>query len=204
MSFSGLLLLLGDQRLRAEVIRYIYISARLKANARKQVSSDAMSFAYGEEYLPDFSSPHGGDLMYPNGQEDSFMGCMRRYSVSKIALNLQASELQARYDREGVPIIVISVCPGTVWTPGTRRAVPWYLYTIFWFKSYSEVAGPKPVLFAAVSREVRAQERYYKGQFINRSHMVIRGHPTTHNVALAKELWSSTEELVGEFKRING
>ncbi|KAJ2974579.1 hypothetical protein NUW58_g8616 [Xylaria curta] len=167
------------------------------------VSSDAPSFSHAEEYRPDFSSAHGGDLLYPSGQEDDFMGCMRRYSVSKMALNLQASELQTRFDKEGVPILVISVCPGTVWTPGTKRAVPWWLYPVFWLKSYSEVMGPKPVLFAAVSREVRAQERYYKGQFINRSHMVIKGHPATHNSALAKELWLSTEELVDEFKQIN-
>lgn len=116
-----------------------------------------------------------------------------------MALNLQASELQARYDKEGVPILVVSVCPGTVWTPGTRRAVPWSLYPIFWLKSYSEITGPKPVLFAAVSPEVREQERYFKGQFINRSHRVIRGHPATHSAVLAKELWLSTEELVSEF-----
>ncbi|KAI1819735.1 NAD(P)-binding protein [Xylaria intraflava] len=168
------------------------------------VSSDAPSFSHAEEYRPDFSNPHGGDLLYPSGQEDGFMGCMRRYSVSKMALNLQASELQARYDEERVPILVISVCPGTVWTPGTKRAVPWSLYPIFWLKSYSEIMGPKPVLFAAVSREVREQERYFKGQFINRTHMVIKGHPCTHNAALARELWSSTEQLVHEFKRING
>ncbi|KAH0601133.1 hypothetical protein MHUMG1_00004 [Metarhizium humberi] len=153
----------------------------------------------------DFSNPHGGDLVYPIGQslakDDGFMACMKRYSVSKIALNLQASELQARYDKEGVPILVISVCPGTVWTPGTRRAVPWSLYPIFWLKSYSEITGPKPVLFAAVSPEVREQERYFKGQFINRSHRVIRGHPATHSAVLAKELWLSTEELVSEFNQ---
>ncbi|KAI0972721.1 NAD(P)-binding protein, partial [Xylaria arbuscula] len=164
------------------------------------VSSDAPAFSHSEEYRPDFSSAHGGDLKYPSGQEGGFWGCMRRYSVSKLALNLQASELQARYDREGIPIIVVSVCPGTVWTPGTRRAVPWYLYPIWYFKSYSEVVGPKPVLFAGVSLNVRAQERYYKGQFINRSHMVIRGHPAAHNPTIGRELWSSTEEVVAEFK----
>ncbi|KAI1304519.1 NAD(P)-binding protein [Xylaria venustula] len=164
------------------------------------VSSDAPAFSHAEEYRPDFSSAHGGDLKYPSGQEGGFWGCMRRYSVSKLALNLQASELQARYDREGIPIIVVSVCPGTVWTPGTRRAVPWYLYPIWYFKSYSEIVGPKPVLFAGASRDVRAQERYYKGQFINRSHMVIRGHPAAHNPTIGRELWSSTEEVVAEFK----
>lgn len=129
------------------------------------------------------------------------MGSMRRYSVSKMALNLQASELQARYDQEGVPILVISVCPGSVWTPGTKRVVPFWLYPVFWLKAYGEVVGPKPVLFAAVAIEVREQERYFKGQFINRSHKVIKGHPVTHNAALAKELWSSTEKLVDEFKQ---
>ncbi|KAI0405059.1 NAD(P)-binding protein [Xylaria palmicola] len=168
------------------------------------VSSQAPSFSHPDEYHPDFSSAHGGDLMSSGGQDDGFMGNMRRYSVSKMALNLQASELQARYDQEGVPILVISVCPGTVWTPGTRRAVPWYLYPIFWLKGYSEIAGPKPVLFAAVAPEVREQERYFKGQFISRSHMVVKGHPATHNAQLAKELWSSTEELISEFKRTNG
>ncbi|RYP36754.1 hypothetical protein DL767_003253 [Monosporascus sp. MG133] len=172
------------------------------------VSSDAPSFSHPEEYRPDFSNPHGGDFVYPSGQslaqDNGFMACMKRYSVSKMALNLQASELQAHYDKEGVPILVISVCPGTVWTPGTRRAVPWYLYPIFWLKSFSEIMGPKPILFAAVSREVREQERYFKGQFINRSHMVIKGHPATHSAVLAKQLWLSTEELVSEFKQIKG
>ncbi|RYP65278.1 hypothetical protein DL771_008390 [Monosporascus sp. 5C6A] len=172
------------------------------------VSSDAPSFSHSEEYRPDFSNPHGGDFVYPSGQslaqDNGFMACMKRYSVSKMALNLQTSELQAHYDKEDVPILVISVCPGTVWTPSTRRAVPWYLYPIFWLKSFSEIMGPKPVLFAAVSREVREQERYFKGQFINRSHIVIKGHPATHSAVLAKELWSSTEELVSEFKQIKG
>ncbi|KAI0817252.1 NAD(P)-binding protein [Xylaria sp. FL0064] len=167
------------------------------------VSSDAPAFSHAAEYRPDFSSAHGGDLKYPSGQEDGFWGCMRRYSVSKLALNMQASELQARYDREGVPIMVISVCPGTVWTPGTRRAVPWYLYPIWYFKSYSEIVGPKPVLFAGVSRDVRQQERYYKGQFINRSHMVIRGHPAAHNPEITRDLWTSTEQVVAEFKNKN-
>ncbi|KID72761.1 uncharacterized protein G6M90_00g093240 [Metarhizium brunneum] len=169
------------------------------------VSSGAPSFSHPEDYRPDFSNPHGGDLVYPSGQslakDDGFMACMKRYSVSKMALNLQASELQARYDKEGVPILVVSVCPGTVWTPGTWRAVPWSLYPIFWLKSYNEITGPKPVLFAAVSPEVREQERYFKGQFINRSHRVIRGHPATHSAVLAKELWLSTEELVSEFNQ---
>ncbi|KAF5137988.1 hypothetical protein E5D57_001767 [Metarhizium anisopliae] len=143
------------------------------------VSSGAPSFSHSEDYRPDFSNPHGGDLVYPSGQslakDDGFMACMKRYSVSKMALNLQASELQARYDKEGVPILVVS--------------------------SYSEITGPKPVLFAAVSPEVREQERYFKGQFINRSHRVIRGHPATHSAVLAKELWLSTEELVSEFNQ---
>lgn len=121
--------------------------------------------------------------------------------MSKIALNLQASELQAHYDKDGVPILVVSVCPGTVWTPGTRRAVPWFLYPIFWLKSYSEIMGPKPILFAAVSLDVREQERYFKGQFINRTHLVIKGHPATHSAVIAEELWASTEKLVSDFKR---
>ncbi|KAI0185008.1 hypothetical protein EV127DRAFT_456490 [Xylaria flabelliformis] len=167
------------------------------------VSSDSPAFSHAEEYRPDFSGPHDGDFIYPNGQEDSFMGSMRRYSVSKMALNLQSSELQAKYDKEGVPILVISVCPGSVWTPGTKRVVPLWLWPVFWLKSYSEVMGPKPVLFAAVSSDVREQERYFKGQFINRSHKVIRGHPACHNAALAKELWSSTEKLLDEYRQNN-
>ncbi|TWU72718.1 hypothetical protein ED733_004446 [Metarhizium rileyi] len=121
------------------------------------VSSDAPSFSHAEDYRPNFSNPHGGDFVYPGGQalakDDGFMASMKRYSVSKMALNLQSSELQARYDKEDVPILVLSVCPGTVWTPGTQRAVPWFLFPVFWLKSYSENMGPRPVLFAAVALE---------------------------------------------------
>lgn len=169
--------------------------------ARKQVSSNAPSLTHSEEWRPEFSDPHGGDILYPAGRTDGFMAAMRRYSVSKIAMNLLTSELQARYDRENVPIMVMSVCPGAVWTPGTKRAVPWYLYPLSYFSSCSEIEGPRPVLFAGVSNEVRGQERYFKGQFINRTHLVIKGHPVTYDAVAGQQLWSSSEELVDQFKQ---
>lgn len=165
------------------------------------VSSNAPSVTHSAEWRPDFSDPHGGDILYPAGREGGFMAAMRRYSVSKIAMNLLSSQLQARYDREGVPILVTSICPGTVWTPGTRRAVPWYLLPVSYCFSYSEVDGPRPVLFAAVAPEVREQERYYKGQFVNRTHLVVKGHPITYSAVAGKQLWSASEELVSEYKQ---
>ncbi|TLD07673.1 hypothetical protein PgNI_10627 [Pyricularia grisea] len=164
------------------------------------VSSNAPSLTHSDEWRPDFSDPHGGDIRYPAGQADGFLAAMKRYSVSKMAMNLLTAELQARYDREGVPIMVISVCPGAVWTPGTRRVLPWYLLPVSYVNSCSEIEGPKAVLFAAVANEVREQEMYFKGQFINRTHLVIKGHPVTYNHAAGQQLWSVSKELVREFK----
>ncbi|KAI1367099.1 NAD(P)-binding protein [Xylaria arbuscula] len=167
------------------------------------VSSDTAQFSHAEDFKFEFADAHGGDLKYPSGEGNGFFDRMRRYAISKLAINIQASELQARYDREGIPIMVVAVCPGTVWTPGTRRAIPWYLYHIWYLRAYSEEMGPRSILFAGTSRECRFAERYYKGQFINRSHLVIRGHVAGHNPELGRELWAATQQIVDEFKQAN-
>lgn len=49
-----------------------------------------------------------------NEEYSGFMAQLRRYGRSKVAMVLYTKELQKRLDAEGIPILVISLHPGTI------------------------------------------------------------------------------------------
>ena len=78
---------------------------------------------------------------------------MRRYGFSKLANVLFASELQRRFDADGVSIISISLDPGPVGTEGALSIFPGFLGPLLKrFVMANPSHGAWPSLFAAADR----------------------------------------------------
>lgn len=107
--------------------------------------------------------------------DDSEHGIMTRHGMSKLAVHLFAMELQLRLKKENVPISVLYVHPGNVYSEGTHEKI-------------GEISGPRPIimlaqaalrlnsvnpevgaatsLFACTALVVKEQPEVYKGAYL--------------------------------------
>ena len=173
-----------------------------------QLSSHAMLTALPLDYRPDFTDPAGGDFANPGAialdRPAGFWDTLRRYAVTKVATTLFAAELQARCDAEDLPILSVSLHPGTIRTPGSLGVVPGFLHPLFSLIAGTPLTGAKNTLFLATAPRVRDQDYYYKGQYVKEDGSVVAAHPAARSSALGRELWTATESLVGGFKARHG
>ena len=159
-------------------------------------------------YRPDFSDPAGGDFTNPGGVPldgtAGFWDTLRRYAVTKVATTLFAAELQRQCDAEGLPILSVSLHPGTIRTPGSLGVVPGFLHPIFSLIAGTPLTGAKNTLFLATAPQVREQDYYYKGQYVKEDGSVAAAHPAARSSALGRELWETTEGLVSGVRAQRG
>ncbi|OCL12811.1 NAD(P)-binding protein [Glonium stellatum] len=144
-----------------------------------------------------FDTPES--LYNPTGLRDNgIISMMKRYSVSKLANTLFASELQRRMDSEGVPIISISVHPGAVATDGGMGLFPNFMKPLLKIAMSTPLQGATTQLFAATAAEVRKQKEKYGGKYLVPYGKVKEPGALATSEKLAGELWESTNELVGK------
>lgn len=128
-----------------------------------------------------------------------------RYARSKQANVLFTGELQRRMDEEGVPIIALSLHPGTVDTPGLRATGK--QKGIFYRASYrlmsetlflSPEDGALNSVFAAAAPTVRSNADEYKGAYLRPTGVISTPNKDWPSAELAQELWETTEAILKE------
>ena len=123
---------------------------------------------------------------------------IKRYSISKVANTLFASELQRRMDSEGVPIISISLHPGVVATDGGMGLFPNFVKPLLKLAMCTTLQGATTQLFAATAVEVRKEKEKYGGKYLVPFGKIKYPGALAANEKLAGELWESTNGLVGK------
>ncbi|EMD41123.1 hypothetical protein CERSUDRAFT_103441 [Gelatoporia subvermispora B] len=128
-----------------------------------------------------------------------------RYTMTKLMEILYMKELQRRLDAEGVPIIVLSVCPGSVNTDGVQNYA--HSFGPFVSRLYAGIAnilfatpakGAHSSVFAAAAPVVRANVREYRGGFIRPPAQLSKTSKMADDPGLAKELWETTEKILND------
>ncbi|KAM5531420.1 hypothetical protein V8D89_012753 [Ganoderma adspersum] len=131
-----------------------------------------------------------------------------RYANSKLAAILAAKKLQEKFDDEDLPITIISLHPGAVWTEGLAN-LPNFNWPIVG-SILSAVArrimltadiGAHPSVIAAASPAVKAEKEKYRNGFIWQPVGALGDAPTPqcNDEKLAEELWATTEALLREW-----
>lgn len=145
---------------------------------------------------------------------------MTRYGLSKLAVVLWTKKLQRQFDAEGVPITVISIHPGEVYTgksyllpPLTQiiyvvlpegaktLAVPWFLRAIYRFLivplTFVPVdQGVYTSLFAAAGKKVKEEPENYRGAFLDPVAQLSKPSEDALREDLADDLWKLTNQIL--------
>lgn len=129
---------------------------------------------------------------------------MFRYSIAKLANMMFAQELQAVFDRRGLPIISVSVDPGGVKTDGAIGIFPWFIKPIMRRAMLTEDQGSYTSLFAATSKEVRERPEEYKGKYMMPFGKVSPPHPVTKDEKQVQGLWKQTTEELNTYLQKQG
>lgn len=140
------------------------------------------------------------NLMYEDGKGYS---AMRAYARSKLANLLFAYELQRRLVGADTITIAVAAHPGGAATDlgrrmGDRRFYRAILPLLEWL-SQSAAAGARPILRAATDPDVAGGQYYGPSGFLGMrgAPVVVRSHPRSHDLVVARRLWDVSEELTG-------
>lgn len=115
-----------------------------------------------------------------------------RYSLSKAALNLFATELQRRLDAQGIPILTLSVHPGSAYTEGLVAVNNLFVSTIARLFFDSAEQGAVSPLFAATAEQIRQSPERYKAKFLLPVGKIGSPHPVAEDQRQVKGLWVVT------------
>jgi len=128
-----------------------------------------------------------------------------RYGRSKLANVLFTKELQRRFDADNVPIIAVSLHPGTVNADGNQNFIPrmgpilGYLYGIFsaLYMDTTEI-GSYTSVFAAAAPIIRAEPDRYKAAYLHPVGKIAIPGQDALTEGLPAELWETTERILEE------
>ncbi|KAL8280657.1 hypothetical protein RQP46_006980 [Phenoliferia psychrophenolica] len=138
---------------------------------------------------------------------DTVLNRIRRYGLAKLADILFAKELERRLladtDDGGGSIISLPVHPGVVVTEGTLEFFS-YISWLLPLWGYTRVQGVAVTLFAATSPLVREKPEVYRGAYFGPFGALEAQTSYRKDEALAKVLWSTSEEVVGDVLRTAG
>lgn len=163
------------------------------------ISSTAQTAFLPRDFDFQFDKPSGLTkpiLHYPLqwrlGAKYAFSWDMIRFSVSKAALVLFATELQRRLDAQGIPILTLSVHPGSVYTEGLAAVNNFFISTMARFFFASPEQGAVSPLFAATATQVRQSPGTYKAKFLLPVGKIASPHPVAEDERQIKGLWVNT------------
>ncbi|KAG8742222.1 hypothetical protein FRC12_015420 [Ceratobasidium sp. 428] len=171
-------------------VRIVNVSSSVHENA------DAFPIQFKDE--AEVSTPFPATADY-----NTWSNMMARYGRSKLASVLYASELQRRFDADGISIITISLNPGAVGTDGamfviSRIPVAGRFANILigtFFATPDQ--GALTSMFAATNPVVRAEPEKYKGKYLMPVDKVTAPSKLAQDEELGKRLWDLSEKIVG-------
>ena len=126
-----------------------------------------------------------------------------REAQAKLAVLLSVKQLQRKFDSEDVPITVMAVDPGYVFTEGFTKdplhKIPILgpVFTFVFKRIFSTpVQGAQGSVFAATSPEVAENRESFKGAYlVPPGRIGTPPHPQAGSRALAEELLEATESI---------
>ncbi|KAJ3524494.1 hypothetical protein NM208_g9268 [Fusarium decemcellulare] len=137
-------------------------------------------------------------LQWRLGVKFIFSWDMIRFSISKTALILFATELQRRLDAQGIPIVTLSVHPGEAYTEGLVAVNNMFISTMARLFFASAEQGAVSPLFAATAKQVRQSPETYKARFLLPIGKVTSPHPVAEDEKQIKGLWDNTTTELNE------
>ncbi|RDX54677.1 NAD-P-binding protein [Lentinus brumalis] len=146
--------------------------------------------------LDDLNEPFSGMMAY-----------VHRYAKSKLAMTLVAKQFQRKFDADGIPVTVLCLHPGTVYSEGLSKdpnlQMP-VIGTVAKFLIKQTFATPTEgaycSVFAAASPTVKAEREKYKGAFLMPPGKLSEPPaPEVESTELAEEAWNTAETLLKEW-----
>lgn len=129
------------------------------------------------------------------------------YAYTKLANVLWTNQLQKRFDSDGIPIVAMSVHPGSVMSEGNiklftsltfGRLINWVLSLFF----ISSLEGGYTPAWAAAAREVHDNRERYKAKYLVPYGKVEEASQDARSEELATELWQTTESVLSDYNWI--
>ncbi|KZS97413.1 NAD-binding protein [Sistotremastrum niveocremeum HHB9708] len=162
------------------------------------VSSHAHTFPAAKDIV--FNSKEAFNNRFGESVSERF----KRYGFTKIMNILHIDELQRRLTAENVPIICISLHPGSVSTPGViegaKKVFPFPTLVERFISLFfmTPAAGGVTPAFAAAAPIVRQNANKYKGAYLEPYGRFGAKRKEVQSEELGKELWNTTEKIVAE------
>ncbi|KAF4125865.1 Short-chain dehydrogenase [Geosmithia morbida] len=129
---------------------------------------------------------------------------MFRYGISKLANALFAKQLQALLDKQGVPIAVLAIHPGSVRSDDVHTVFKPYVWPILSRMFVPTDKGSFNTLFAATAKEIRREPKRYLGKYMEPIGAVRPGHPLLQSEKQAQGLWDTTQSEVERYLAAKG
>ena len=162
--------------------------------------------SHAHTFISDVKFKEKADFNGPTISE-SYLGQMKRYSLSKLMNVLWTRELSKRLKAStedgGSRIITLSLHPGAVASDGAYNGAAKVLFPFNYLMKYlitltfrtpENAAGT--VLIAAASPVVRSERETYDAGYLMPIGKIGKVSKTASNEDLQKDLWSLTEQIL--------
>lgn len=129
------------------------------------------------------------------------------YAYTKLANILCTNQLQKRFDNDGIPIVAVSVHPGSVMSEGNIKLftsltfgtlINW-VFSLFFISS---LEGGYTPAWAAAAREVHDNRERYKAKYLVPYGKIEEASQDARSEELAAELWQTTESALSDYNWI--
>ena len=151
------------------------------------------------DYPIDFTSPSlmYGELPYEPWQwrfiQNKLVNFdMIHYSLAKLANIMFAKELQNRLDEKGIPIVSLTLNPGTVKTESSKGLFKAFMQPFMSLAQLTAERGSYHTLWAATAADVRERRQEYGGRYLEPIGQISASHSILSDTAQLSALWRTT------------
>lgn len=129
---------------------------------------------------------------------------MIAYAHAKLANVHFTKGLQSKMDEQDVPIVVLSVNPGSVNTAAAQSIFPKWVWMLIRWRFLTPDEGAKNSLFAAAAEVIRRRSEKYKASHLDPVGIVTRPHPSAEDAQQVQSLWKNTENAINAYLESRG
>lgn len=124
--------------------------------------------------------------------------------MSKTANAIFAQELQRILDEQQLPILSVSVHPGSVATDTTKEIGTSFLYFVLRRLQISIEDGAATSLFAATAKQVRDEKGRFAGKYIEPAIKITHPHVVLDDQKQVRGMWENTTVAVNKYLQKRG